>query len=208
MNTRTQRGFTLWELMLAVAVAGVVLGLGVPSFQEFQRNNAMAAAANDLLTGLLLARAEAVKRQVPVTFCATPDPSAANPECGTSGASGYIVFVDDDGDDVVEATDGNAEVDTGETVLLRHDGPGGTIHGWADSSYVLYRPNGFTQQPAAQTTPPATRILFCDDRGNRVAAGGTSAARVIWIDPTGRAVVRQDVDLITDAANDLDADCS
>src|SRR5690606_30286528 len=102
MNTRTERGFTLWELMMAIAVAGVVLGLGIPNMIEFQRNNAMASASNELVTAVLLARAEAVKRQVPVSLCLSADPDAPTPTCSPAAVTdasnlGFVVWVDDDG---------------------------------------------------------------------------------------------------------------
>src|SRR5690606_36519227 len=152
MNS-TQTGFTLWELMTTVAVAGIVLGLGIPSFMELQRNNAMTAAANELVTGILLARAEAVKRQVPVTLCASPDPMAGSPTCSLSGAGtngGFIVWIDENGDfdadgrpDLTDLTDGNAVVDADEVVLRRSEAPGGNVDVWGDFGYVTYGPNGF-----------------------------------------------------------------
>ena len=68
MKTHDQHGFTLWELLMALLVAGILLGIGVPNVMEFQRNGAMTAAANDLVTAMLMARTEAVKRQAPVTL--------------------------------------------------------------------------------------------------------------------------------------------
>jgi prepilin-type N-terminal cleavage/methylation domain-containing protein len=85
MNTKTQNGFTLLEFLVAVAVAGIVLGFGVPSFMEFQRNNALINAANEMVSGLYLARTEAVKRQVPVTLCGSLDSLVAVSACGVGG---------------------------------------------------------------------------------------------------------------------------
>lgn len=194
------RGFTLWELMLALVVAGIVLGVGVPNFMDFQRSNAMTAAANDFVSGVLAAKTEAVKRQTPVTLCSSPDPTAANPVCG-AGVGGFIVFVDENGNgDPTDATDGNAVVDAGEAVLLQRAAPGGAIGVWSDSNYIAYGPNGQPRHPAAQALPSATLALFCDDRGNRSAAGGLSAARVVRVEPTGRAQVRQDMAAVAAAA--------
>jgi type IV fimbrial biogenesis protein FimT len=197
----TQKGFTLWELMMTLVVAGIVLGLGVPSFMEFQRNNSMAAAANELVSGAMLARTESVKRQVPVTLCASPDPTSPAPVCDTAGANGgFVVFVDENANGVLtDASDGNGSLDTGEAILLQRPAPGGTIDVFADSGYIVYAPNGVPRQPAAQPDPPATRILYCDDRGNRTAAAGLSAARVVWIEATGRALVRQGIADVTAA---------
>ena len=60
MNLRLQNGFTLWELLITLLVAGILIGIGVPNVMEFQRNSAMTTAANQLLTGVIMARTEAV----------------------------------------------------------------------------------------------------------------------------------------------------
>src|SRR5687768_11053641 len=102
MKAHPQSGFTLYELLVTLLVAGILFGLGVPNFLEFQRNGAMSAAANEMITGLLAARAEAVKRQVFVTWCLSANATAANPTCapaavGNAADRGFIVWVDENG---------------------------------------------------------------------------------------------------------------
>lgn len=55
-------GFTLVEVVVSIAVLGVILTIGVPSFYGFVKNNRMATAVNDLNGTLQYARAEAVRR--------------------------------------------------------------------------------------------------------------------------------------------------
>ncbi len=194
MNAKTQRGFTLLELMVTLLVAGIVLGIGVPNFMEFQRNNAMIAAANDMISGLYLARTEAVKRQLPVTLCGSPDPLIAAPVCGLGGNGGFIVFVDENNNGVIgDPTDGNAEVDAGEVVLLQRGDPGGTINVSGNGGqYVAYGTNGFLVQTApGQADSSTTAMLYCDERGNK-NTGGQSSARVVNVAVTGRAQVMRD----------------
>jgi type IV fimbrial biogenesis protein FimT len=207
MNTRQQRGFTLWELLMTLLVAGILLGIGVPNVMEFQRNGAMSSAANDLVTGVLLARTEAVKRQVPVTLCLSADPDAVTPTCSPNAVAdaddlGFIVWVDENGDfdafgnpDLTDVTDGDAGVDAGELVLMRSMPPGGAIQLSTNCGHIAYGPNGWIRQvgalcAAAFGTPQF--IVFCDDRGRRVAGGGLSSARAVRIDATGRGVVLQE----------------
>ena len=191
MNQRTQRGFTLWELLTTLLVVGVLLGVGVPNLMEFQRNNVMISAANEMISGLYLARTEAVKRQAPVTLCGSADPLVVAPVCSFGGNGGYIVFVDENGNGFLnDITDGNANVDPGEVVLLQVDAPGGTINVFGDGGqYIAYASTGFalTRAPG-QAQNATTALLYCDERGNR-DAGGRSAARAVQIIPTGRAQV-------------------
>lgn len=54
------KGFTLVELMVTIAVAAILLGVAVPSFQTLSRNNAVKATTNDLMSTINLARQQAV----------------------------------------------------------------------------------------------------------------------------------------------------
>lgn len=196
MNVSRQCGFNLLELMVTVLVMGVVLGIGVPNFMEFQRNSAMTSLANDFVSGIYLARTEAVKRQVAVTLCASANATAPAPTCGVGPATGFIVFVDDLNPTVVAPTDGNAIVDAGELVLSQHAPPGGTMTISADSTYLAVGPSGFvvTQAPG-QAQQSLTSVVLCDDRGNR-DAGGRSTARAVTVSPTGRAqIMRSQADV-------------
>jgi len=223
MNTRYSRGFTLWELLVTVLVIGIVLGFGVPNLLEFRRNNTMASTANDLISALMAARGEAVKRRVFVTLCASPDPLATPPVCSPTGAGttgGYIVWVDENGDflpngapDLSDATDGNALVDAGETtVLIRREagfditafaaGTGGT-----PSGYVSFGPNGWRRNAPGAGADSADIVLYCDPRGNVPAAGSLSAARAVRVDPTGRGSVVSEVTDITVATAPFGLSC-
>ena len=193
---------------MTLLVAGILLGIGVPNVMEFQRNGAMTRDANDLVTGLLTARTEAVKRQVPVTLCLSDDPTADPPTCSAAAVVNSNARASSFGSTrtatstrsarpiSTDASDGNAVVDAGETVLMRGIAidPDSTLRLSANCGYVAFGPNGWTR--AATGAPCATTfvdgpqfMLYCDDRGRRPAAGSLSSARAIRIDPTGRGVV-------------------
>ena len=61
MDRKPSGGFTLLELLVAMAVAGILLGVGVPSFVEVMKNARLSTQHNDLLQSLYLARSEAIK---------------------------------------------------------------------------------------------------------------------------------------------------
>lgn len=61
-------GFTLIELMVVVAIMAIAASLAGPGFRQALANYRVRSAAESMMTGLNLARAEAVKRNSPVTF--------------------------------------------------------------------------------------------------------------------------------------------
>src|SRR5882762_7875806 len=91
---RAHRGFTLTELMVTVAVAGVLAMVAVPNMRTFLQNGRLSSASNDLLRSFNLARTEAIKHQANVVVCASAAPTAAVPQCSYGPFNGWIVFQD------------------------------------------------------------------------------------------------------------------
>lgn len=63
-----QRGFTIVELMITVAIAAILAGVAFPSFQYTIANSQVRTAATDVHMSLLLARSEAIKRNSDVVI--------------------------------------------------------------------------------------------------------------------------------------------
>jgi type IV fimbrial biogenesis protein FimT len=68
-------GFTLTELMVVVAIVGIIAGIAAPSFAAMIRENTARAQVNELLALAHYARSEAIKRQSTVSLVVTT-PSA------------------------------------------------------------------------------------------------------------------------------------
>lgn len=67
---KRQSGFSLIELMVTLAIAGVLLAYAIPNLREFYLRQNMDARTNDLLVDLVFARAEAINRGESVTLTA------------------------------------------------------------------------------------------------------------------------------------------
>lgn len=66
-------GFTLLELLIAMAVLAIVVTMAMPSLTSVINNNRMISQANSLMADLHLARSEAVRRNRTVRLCRTTD---------------------------------------------------------------------------------------------------------------------------------------
>lgn len=123
------RGFTLLELVVAMAVAAIVLTIGIPSFLNFIRNNRLTAESSDFMGALALTRNTAAVRGTPVSLGQTGS---------TAGdyTSGWQVWID---------PNGNGVLDSGEQVIRVYtalDG-GDTLVNAEGASSLTYLSTGF-----------------------------------------------------------------
>lgn len=94
-------GMTLIELMTALLVLSILVGIAVPSFREFAANSRVSAASSSLTTALSLARSEALRTSAVARACPTTNQTGcAN---STNWSTGWLVFADRDGDSTVDA---------------------------------------------------------------------------------------------------------
>jgi len=105
-NPKSTSGFTLLELIVAISIAGILMAMAIPSFNNVIRNNRLTTYANELVTSLNLARSEAVKRGVSVSVRKSSSVTGCTPTYWNT--CGWNVFVDNDEDGIL---------DTGEEVL-------------------------------------------------------------------------------------------
>jgi type IV fimbrial biogenesis protein FimT len=68
MHARRARGFTIVEIGITLAVLGILIALGLPSFTAWIDNARIRTTAHSVQGGVQLARAEAVRRNLSVVF--------------------------------------------------------------------------------------------------------------------------------------------
>ena len=89
MNARL-RGFSLYELIITVAVAGTLIAIGVPSFGALIARNRLHVEINALFHAIHVARKESIMRRQVVSICPSPDGLQCVP--GRDWSAGWIMF--------------------------------------------------------------------------------------------------------------------
>ncbi len=146
--------------MITITIVAILISMVLPSVRVYMQNSRMSAVSRDIITSLMLAKAESVGRSNFVTVCKSTDASA----CMTTGGweQGWITFVDVDADGVR---------DTGEEILkIQVALPNNnqlTLRGTSlISNRITYHPNGLTNLSSTQT------LMLCDERGYGANARG------------------------------------
>lgn len=105
--SRTNRGFTLIELIVTVSVLAILTALAAPNFADFMRRNAVETQANEFLGALRVARATAISQSRFVSICPSKNASAAEPVCEDSNdySVGWIMYTSSASRTAYAATD-------------------------------------------------------------------------------------------------------
>ncbi len=105
MKTKNS-GFTLIELMIVIAMIGILAGVGYPSLVKFSRQQRLSSGIQNIHSALLFAKSHALKnaQTVSVVF-----------EIGEGGSGTYSVFLDNG----PGADSGNGTIETANEVVLR-----------------------------------------------------------------------------------------
>jgi prepilin-type N-terminal cleavage/methylation domain-containing protein len=151
-----QQGLTLVELLLAIAILGILAALGPPSFTQLMAGTRLNAVESDLLSLLASARSSALMRNQRVTLCRSTDglQCAGTARQGEQRWKGALLFVDLDQNSVVgndETVFYVANFHTAATILWnRGDSlvyqPDGTALGGSNGTFRVQVPNSDQEQ--------------------------------------------------------------
>ncbi|PXX40060.1 prepilin-type N-terminal cleavage/methylation domain-containing protein [Undibacterium pigrum] len=111
----SQHGFTMLELLVVVAIVGIITSIALPNYRSFLVSNRSATNAA-LLHGAITHAKTLAGISGAVTICKSENPDAATPACSnvvsngsnTGWGSGWILFQD---------KNANGQYDAGDTLV-------------------------------------------------------------------------------------------
>ena len=171
LNAMRQNGFTLFELIVAIAIAALLVSVGVPNMRAMIMDNRIITHANQFVATINAARSSAVRYQRPAIICSTANFDAATPTCSgsTDWSDGWIVWVDKN----LDATT------TADEIVVVSPPLGGSVSMNGGSA------NRFSYDARGFGTAPGDAMNVCDDRSGETG-------RVIRVNAAGRVhIARQ-----------------
>lgn len=182
--TFNAEGFTLIELMVTLAVAGIVLALAVPSLRSILGGTGITATTNEFVSSIHTARSEAVKRGSRVGLCPSANSLATDAVCSTSAtwSDGWFVFVDanEDGD----------RDDPGDELLLQMEArsPGFTFTSAGNvlANLIYFSADGKSITAADLPVTGTVSVEYGDENVRAItvsASGRVSTKEIIEVSP-------------------------
>lgn len=131
-----QRAFTLIEMLVTVAIMGILATLAAPGFESFQRSNLLSSHTNNLVAALQTAKNEAIKRNEHTYLI----------PLGSGWSSGWHVYVDTD-------FDGAYTAGTDVTLIKQGALPNQlTVSKSGPDAFVSFNGSGFPQKASPLNT--------------------------------------------------------
>ena len=135
-RSRIQQGFTLIELMVTIAIVGVLLVAVLPTLSNTIDGNKVSAESRKMMSTIAFSRSEAVKRNTFVTVCKSSNATSCETGTDADWHDGWLVFAD---------LDNNGALDSGEEVVKRIDSTSAGVvinAGSTIANRFTYRPSG------------------------------------------------------------------
>jgi len=151
-------GFTLLELLVAMAIAVILMAIAVPSFNSFIRDSTLRSETNTLSSSISLSRSEAVRRGENVRITAVSG--------SDNWSTGWRIWVD---------TNNNSAFDDDDDLIRVFDQTNSTIS--ATQSSLSFDHDGSLVLPANTTTidfdiKPAQNCSSNEQRHLTIEASG------------------------------------
>lgn len=93
LSRPAQKGVSLVELLIGIAVLALLIAAGLPNITQFLQNTQLRGRAESIMSGIQLARTEALRRNTAVRFTLTTDITGSCAASSTGTA--WVVSMDD-----------------------------------------------------------------------------------------------------------------
>jgi type IV fimbrial biogenesis protein FimT len=166
ISKRQASGFTMTELIVTMSIVAILLAIGIPSFKYVTVSNRISTEVNG---DMQYARTLAIKQGLPVTVCASVAPFA---QCDNTSSwqNGWIVFLDSNGDHVVQPTESVVRIQNAFTSTDTFQ-PGGAL----TFTWITFNREGY----AATNNVNTVTLELHDSTAN------TAWTRCLEISPVG-----------------------
>jgi prepilin-type N-terminal cleavage/methylation domain-containing protein len=182
-------GFTLMELMIAIVILGILLGLAIPGFSTWLPRYRLRGAAREIYSNLQLAKMTAVKDRIhcKVAFnvaAHTYQVSTVSP--GVNGTYG-------DGDDVTVDIKTVNFSEYGSGVGYGHGSATSGVEGGFDNEVTLeedgivFDPRGMVFKPSGPAATTNGYVYLQNNKNNAFAVGVLSSGVIVLRRWTGSA---------------------
>jgi type IV fimbrial biogenesis protein FimT len=173
----SQRGVSLIEMMIGLAIVALVMFVGVPAFSGFLQNTKIRNAAETTMSGITLARAEALRRNQTVRFQLVSTLTSA---CALSATGmNWIVSL---ADPTAKCEVAPSETTAPQTVQKKSASEGTQQITVATAGGSLITFNGLGRVTGAAIT----QLDFSNSTGTCETAGGTMRCLRITVSPGGQ----------------------